>query len=135
MSIQDAKPASPFARTFGATKPVANSDKPKAQFWLNLGYAVTIEGEDGPEDRFVSLASGVPLDGQEVLPTTSRNVMLAKLNAARNDLHAQLMELAGDLAPGESRIVQLEVQLRRVNEDTPVTVDPTQNQFARKLVL
>lgn len=136
MSVQDtAKPVSPFARTFGAAKPVANGDKPKAQFWLNLGYAVTIQGEHGPEDRFVSLASGIPLDGQEVLPTTSRNVAFAQLNAARNDLHDQLMELAAQLAPGEDRIVQLEVQLRRVNEDVAVSVAPEQNQFARKLTL
>ena len=136
MSIQDAKPVSPFARTFGAKAAPAAGDKPKSQFWLNLGYGVTIAGEDGqPEDRFVSLASGIPLDGQEVLPTNSRNIPYAQLNAARNDLHDQLMELAGDLAPGESRMVQLEVQLRRVNEDVAVTVDPTKNQFARKLVL
>ena len=63
MSIQDAKPVSPFARTFGA-KAAPATDKPKSQFWLNLGYGVTVEGEDGPEDRFVSLASGIPLDGQ-----------------------------------------------------------------------
>lgn len=135
MSITDnaAKPVSPFARTFGAKAPAA--DKPKSQFWLNLGYSVTVEGETGPEDRFVSLASGIPLDGQEVLATNSRNIPYAQLNAARNDLHDQLMELAGDLAPGESRIVQLEVQLRRVNEDVAVTVDPNTNQFARKLSL
>ena len=136
MSITDnaAKPVSPFAKTFGAKAAPAN-DKPKAQFWLNLGYGVVVEGEDGPENRFVSLASGIPLDGQEVLATNSRNVAFAQLQAARNDLHDQLMELAAQLAPGEDRIVQLEVQLRRVNEDVAVTVDPSRNMFARKLSL
>jgi hypothetical protein len=133
MSITD-NAVSPFAKTFGAKAAPAN-DKPKAQFWLNLGYGVVVEGEDGPENRFVSLASGIPLDGQEVLATNSRNVAFAQLQAARNDLHDQLMELAAQLAPGEDRIVQLEVQLRRVNEDVAVTVDPSRNMFARKLSL
>ena len=46
-----------FEHTFG--KPQANNsskdDRPKAQFWLNIGYPVTVKTESGEEQRFVSL--------------------------------------------------------------------------------
>lgn len=133
-------PALNFTKVFGnAAKPAAaagtaQDDRPKAQFWLNIGYVAdhVIEGEDGP--RFISLPVGIPLDTMETLTTNSRNQVYALQQAARNDLMAQLIEHAQDLQPGQSTIVNLEIELRRVNEDAG-PVDTAHSPFARKLSL
>lgn len=130
-------------RTFGAfanqTAPQAGSSnvqKPKAQFWMNIGYDSGIPDENG-ENKFVSLPVGIPLDSMELLQTNSRNKDFAAFQAARNDLYEQVMEVCKSLEPGESRILGdstggLQVQVRRVNDDT-ATPDLATNQFAKKL--
>lgn len=117
---------------FGKKKSVA-SEKEKAQFWLNIGYSSGVTDENG-EEKFVSLPLGIPLDTQEHLATNSKNAEFAQFQAARNDLLDQLMEAAKSLAPGESRVVKLEVQLRRVNEEA-AAIPADQNMFARKLAI
>ena len=130
-------------RTFGAfanqVAPQAGGSKeqrPKAQFWMNIGYDSGIPDENG-ENKFVSLPVGIPLDGMELLQTNSRNKDFAAFQAARNDLYEQVMEVCKSLEPGESRILGdsaggLQVQIRRVNDDTAVP-DLATNQFAKKL--
>lgn len=134
-------PALQFNKVFGAPKATTaasaaptQDDRPKAQFWLNIGYQADgiIDGEDAP--RFISLPVGIPLDTMETLPTNSRNQVYALQQAARNDLMAQLIEHAQGLAPGASTIVNLQIELRRVNEDAG-PVDTAQSPFARKLDL
>lgn len=129
-----------FNKLFGTTAPKAgetaakSDDRPKAQYWLNIGYQADgiIEGEDAP--RFISLPVGIPLDTMETLPTNSRNQVFALQQAARNDLMSQLLEAAGQLKSGESKIVNLQIELRRVNEDQG-PVDTAHSPFARKLDL
>ena len=128
-----------FEHTFG--KPQANNsskdDRPKAQFWLNIGYPVTVKTESGEEQRFVSLPTGIPLDTQEALPTNSRNSEFAAFQAARNNLHDQFMAVAAKLQPGEDKIIGLgdsglAIQIRRVNEESaPVSTE--QNPFVAAL--
>jgi hypothetical protein len=131
-----------FTKTFGtnntstkSSAPAANShsDKPKAAFWLNVGYDSGVTDEEG-ESRFVSLPVGIPLDTQDKLPTNSRNKDFAAFQAARNDLLDQLMELAHSMEPGEERILNLQLQLRRVNDVAP-EASLSDNKFARKLSL
>ena len=120
-----------FEHTFG--KPQANNsskdDRPKAQFWLNIGYPVTVKTEAGEEQRFVSLPTGIPLDTQEALATNSRNAEFAAFQAARNNLHDQFMAVAAKLQPGEEKIIGLgdsglALQIRRVNvESAPVSTE------------
>lgn len=132
-------PALQFNKIFGKTAPAAaaataQDDRPKAQYWLNIGYQAdgVIEGEDTP--RFISLPVGIPLDTMETLPTNSRNQVYALQQAARNDLMAQLIDHAQGLEPGQSTIVNLQIELRRVNEDAG-PVDASHSPFARKLSL
>lgn len=126
-----------FNKTFGtdkATAPAASaSNKPKAQLWLNIGYDSGVKDESG-ETRFVSLPVGIPVDTMEALPTNSRNKEYAQFNAARNNLHEQIMAVAAGLEAGESRILNLQIQLRRVNEDAP-DVGTEDNAFAKTLTL
>lgn len=127
-----------FDKTFGS-KPAGKStgskaDQPKAQFWLNIGYAAQRDTPEGVEDIFISLPMGIPLDTQEALPTNSRNHQYAQFNGARNNLMEQIMDAAKLLAPGEQRVLNLEIQLRRVNEEA-ADVSNEDNQLIRKLAL
>jgi hypothetical protein len=130
-----------FGKTFGNNAPTtvtgssSKSDQPKAQLWLNIGYPVDIPVEGGgTEERFVSLPLGIPLDTQEHLPTNSRNEVFAQFQGARNDLLDQIMEAAKALKPGEDKLLNLSIQLRRVNEDA-APVAKENNMFARQLAL
>ena len=67
-------------RTFGsrfnsqaaASQPAAET-RPKAQFWLNVGYVSNVKDEDGTY-RFVSLAQGIPLDSVEAFKAAQPGV-------------------------------------------------------------
>jgi hypothetical protein len=124
-----------FEKTFGATaKPADKKDLPKANFWLNIGYSVTVDTDQGTEERFVSLPMGIPVDTQELLPTNSRNQDWAAFSAARNNLLEQITEYGKTLKPGEDAILNLQIQLRRVNEEAPAATADN-NPFVRKLAL
>ena len=86
------------------------------------------------ETRFVSLATGIPVDTQEKLATNSRNAEYAAFQHARNNLHDQIMAAAQKLQPGEERMLNLQIQLRRVNDE----VEPAfgdDNMFIKKVDL
>lgn len=121
----------PTPAQFGKSSAPAASDKPKAEFWINLGYT-SEHLDDKGEPYFISLPQGIPLDTQEQLPTNSRNDQFAAFSAARNDLHDQLLAHAANLQPGEATTVKLEVQIRRVNAPA-APIDPTNNPMVRKI--
>ena len=113
----------------------AQDDRPKSQFWLNIGYPVDYAvDEHTTEVRFVSLPAGIPLDAQEKLPTNSRNDQFAAFQSARNTLLEQLLAIAQTLEPGQEKMINLQVQLRRVNADAePVKAE--NNPFVMTLNL
>ena len=128
-----------FNRPFGsntanaagvAGNATATPAKPKATLWLNAGYTTTVVVDGVEEERFVNLPIGMPVDTMELLPTNSRNAEFAQFRMAQNDLLNQIMELGKSLAPGEAKTINLELQLRRVNEDV-APVPSGQNPFAR----
>lgn len=119
---------------FGANKSAAvaaKSDKPKAQFWLNVGLVKEVKGED----VFLSLPIGIPLDTQDRLPETSSNKEYAQMQAARNNIVDQLMAYAETMEAGDDVIIDLKVQLRRVKATQEVSVKPDENPFAIALDL
>lgn len=122
--------------SFGAKKEETKSasDKPKAQFWLNIGYAVEVPTESGTEERFVSLPQGIPLDTQEAVSTKTKNKEWQAFQVARNDLLKQIMAVAEQLEPGEEHLLNLQIQLRRVTNEEEVT-EVAGNPFARNLDL
>ena len=128
-----------FNRTFGSNTAnaagtlnaaPATPAKPKATLWLNAGYTTTVVVDGVEEERFVNLPMGMPVDTMELLPTNSRNAEFAQFRMAQNDLLNQIMELGKSLAPGEAKTINLELQLRRVNEDV-APVPNGENPFAR----
>lgn len=115
--------------TFGQSNAAAKTDKPKAQFWLNIGY---VANEGSEEEKFISLPTGIPLDTQEPLPTNSSNADFRAMRCAQNDLLEQLIEYAQNLEPGEEGIINLQVQLRRVKAEA-ADIPADENKYARKL--
>ena len=94
-------------RTFGqrfnsaATDAAPTGDaRPKANYWLNIGYVSYVKDEDGTY-RFVSLAQGIPLDTLESLSVNHRNANYAHFRQAQNELRDDLIEEAKKLKPGE----------------------------------
>lgn len=119
-----------FARDFGAgSNNVAGKadTKPKAEFWLNLGYVTNVKDEETGENRFVSLPMGIPLDTQEHLDTSKGKPEFKAFQHARNELCKDLMQsvIDRDLKPGESFVIPLQgdtglaIQIRRVSEQVP----------------
>lgn len=132
-----------FNKTFGAaaqqeTKGQTNNgsssqNRPVANFWLNIGYVAEGAGDDG-EDRFVSLPVGIPVDTMEPVSVNSRSDSYREFQSARNDLYEQVMAVAKNLKPGEDKILNLQIQLRRIGEERgPVAAE--QNRYARNLEL
>lgn len=141
-----------FTKTFGNIDTQSSSangrkeDRPKAQYWLNIGYysEIVVEAEDGGESkivsRFVSLnKGGVPLDTLETLKTNQRDKVQAAFSSACNDLRDQLLDACKNLAPGGEKLIGevggLQFQLRRVNEELTTEEASTGNPFVRKLAL
>lgn len=113
--------------------PVSRQDLPKAQLWINLGYDSGVKQEDGTT-RFVSLPQGIPLDTQEEVSTKSSNTEYSKFQQARNHLLQQVIEACKDLAPGQSKMVNLQVQVRRVMDEAE-DIPEIENEFIQKLSL
>lgn len=118
---------SAFASKFSK---VAAPVQEKSMLWINIGYQTDVADAEG-KPVFVSLARGIALDQIPDQPTNSSNEGFAHLRAAQNDLRDQLLAAAAKLAPGETKIVDVQLQIRRVNEET--TVDLSQNPLAKKL--
>jgi hypothetical protein len=115
MAITPANTGISFAPRTGA-RTSSKTDQPKAQFWMNVGYYA---GE-GDDRRFVSLPVGIPLDTQEPLKVSGQNQSYNDFNGARNELLKALVEAAGGLPPGGEDLVNLQIQLRRVNDEVQV---------------
>ena len=109
-----------------------DQQRPQAKVWLNIGYELddTQRGDDGYD--FVSLASGIPLDQLDDLPTRSKNATYKAFQEARNDLRDQLLALAAEMQPGQSRIVNLQVQLRLVEDEPENTTAGDLNPFINR---
>lgn len=127
-----------FSKTsFGPkTTNTANKDEqPKAQFWMNIGYAVDVPVDGGGmETRFVSLPQGIPVDTQEHLKISGKNAEWKQFQSARNGLLDQILAAAKELAPGEEQLLNLQIQLRRVNDEES-DVPAGENMFARTISL
>lgn len=122
---------SSFAKSFGASKNTSKEDKPKANFWLNIGLEKDVNGEK----IFLALPVGIPLDTQERLKETSSNKEFAQLQAARNHLLEQLIKFSGkELKPGEDTLIDLQVQIRRVRDHEDVSTG-SDNPYAIQLDL
>ena len=118
---------------FGKNAPKASTatvveEKVKSQLWVNVGYSIEVEGEQ----VFVSIPMGIPVDSIKELPTNTRNAEFNMLNQARNQLLADITSASEDLESGESHVLELEVQLRRIDKEVDPLPAGSSNPFLRK---
>lgn len=128
-------PSNPPASSNGAN----GAEREKAKFWANIGFTATqpvLDAEGKPtketEQYFIALPGGIPLDSLKKVPTNSSNASYAARQQATNALYDKVMEVADSLEPGEDRIVNLQVQVRRVREEQP-EADLSQNTFVASM--
>ena len=114
------------------TATAAPQERAKAQYWLNVGYTVQEQTDEGIVDTFISLPLGIPLDDQKTLPTNSSNARYAALSSARNSLYEQLMAVCAELGDGEEQLLDLQIQVRKVRSEQ-ATVSAGENPFLKKL--
>lgn len=121
-------------KKFGSTTNNAApaDDRPKAEFWINLGYESDHIVEETGKPLFISLPQGIPLDTQEHLSTNMSNAQFAAMRSAQNDLLDQLTTHAQHLQPGEECFVTLTVQVRRVKAPS-APINPENNPLIKKL--
>lgn len=108
----------------------AQSEQPAAQFWINLGYSQTVTNAETnePEQVFVSLPYGIPLDTQKAFELKGSPNMV-KLRDAQNKLLDSMITAANKLAPGEERLIcvdettGLSVQMRRIKDPVTAVAD------------
>lgn len=116
--------------------PAPVQERAKATVWLNIGGVKQITFQDGgetvTEDVFVSLPFGVPFDAMKrhVIKGDLKSPKNLRL-AAENQLMDLIEQAAAATQPGSTRIFKtLQVQLRRVAEETEVTAeDNASNPF------
>lgn len=139
MSLDFANRFAPAGTSAASSSTGTRRDLPKAKAWLNIGYTVPVRVQDGEEvreeTRFVSLPVGIPLDTMDEIQITSRNTEFAQFQAARNGLLSELKAAAEALQPGEERIINLQIQLRHVNDAVTAPAADETNPFVAKLDL
>lgn len=119
----------------------AREEREQAKVWINIGYYVTVAGENGEETRFVNLPLGMPLDTMKPVKITGQNQSWMKLQTARNGLLDEMQKLGAELKPGQTIDLNqtggLVIQLRRAddklevqNQDNEFSVDLTKLMFA-----
>lgn len=104
------------ATPFGTTA----EERPRSQLWLNIGYETN--------GKFISLPFGLPLDNMNEADTRSQNSDYVKQQMAKNALLAQLKAAGAGLQPGQEVTVNLELRLRRVNDD--LAISSNENEYA-----
>ncbi len=102
------------------------ADREPSQYWLNIGRQ-TGEGEDA---RFVRLPLGVAVDGMKPTAIKGQNADYNEFTQAGNNMLARVQEICGELAPGESRIVNLQVEVRRINGEVEAPVLADDSKYA-----
>lgn len=116
-----------FGAKAPATSPAIVEEKVKSQLWVNVGYSIEVNGES----VFVSIPMGIPVDSVKELPTNTRNAEFNLLNQARNQLLQDITAAAEDLEAGESHVLELEVQLRRIDKEVDPLPANGNNPFLR----
>lgn len=128
MALQFATaPAFPGTNNGNSTQ----TDRPKAQVWLNVGTTVDIPNPDTGEMEsvFVALPVGIPLDTMEAMEVRGSNKNWAHMVQAKNWLLDQLQALGGNVKPGEEQLVDgLQIQVKRVGKSQAST-DEGDNPF------
>lgn len=94
-----------------------------SDFWANIGYSVV--NPDTGDDMFIGLPFGMAIDTMKPRDLPRTNGKMRQLRVAQNALLEKIQAAAAQLAPGESIILPLEIELRRNAEDEGITESDT----------
>lgn len=116
------------------TSSAPRAEKPKAEFWANIGMTVPLTnpltGEI--ETTFVSLPFGSAVDTMDPVEIKGQNVNYNNLQEGKNALRQHLLDVGANLQPGQEVVLPyLQVQLRRVGK--PAASAPGQNPFLQAM--
>lgn len=89
------------------------TERKPSQIWANIGAVIPGAADDG-SDLFVSLPSGLPLDDMKPVQVRGTNQNSIHLKQVKNTLLDELQKLGASMAPGERRVVPLQVEIYRV---------------------
>lgn len=112
-------------RPFSTSRRTNEEAQEASAYWMNVGMN-HVDPETG-EETFIAIGQGVP--SNTIRPSTGGG----ELAQAKNYLARQIEDLAMSLEPGESTVVNLTVQIRRVG-DAAAKIDPD-NRFLNSLRL
>lgn len=116
-----------------AASAAAKTDRPQSQVWANIGVMVKGGGPDG-EDTFVSLPYGVPIDTMEPSKVPTKAGPGRDLFMAKNALLAQIQKFAESLPPGGHQILNLQIQLQRVNSEEAAAQSDSENPLLKAIM-
>lgn len=113
-------------------------DKPKTEFWINIGWETNEVDETTGRNIFVAMPGGIPLESIKPKPLKGKGVYLEMLEAG-NAILEDVFGLAGKLNPGEAIILssgkesgQLSIELRRIGAEAQPTPEGG-NRFLRRM--
>lgn len=112
----------------------AHSEKKKAKYWVNIGYAT--QGMNSQtnemEEVFISLPFGIPLDTMSLADLKGGDFN-RRLARSKNALLQTFLDKAESLEAGEEQILdmgaKLQVRIRRVTEETEQSAGDTFQPF------
>ena len=113
-----------FTQNLGKKEPSKNGDYTPSEYWCNIGL----------EKNGVFLSPfGIALDKQrkKTIPgPLTKNPEFRNQRIAEVALHNKIEEVMASLKPGESVILPLQVEIRRISEKENVEeIDPSENPF------
>lgn len=123
-----------FGSIFGGADKAApasgnKTDRAPSQYWLNIGK----EAGEGDTARFVSLPMGVAVDGMKPTAIRGSNEDYNAFTATRNAMLERIVAICGELEPGEERLVNLQVQLRRIAGEVEAPAVTDESPYAAAL--
>ena len=114
--------------SFAKSAPAAQQERPREEFWLNVGWYADAVNENGEAFRqFISLNYGIPLSSVKAEKLGSNPAWNA-LVQAKNSILEQLMAKAQELEPSQTFDIGEGngpiLQIRRVGEKVEVENNP-----------
>lgn len=97
----------------------AGNELPESRGWINIGFTkVMPDAQGNPINRFINLASGIPVDSIPAFKASPTNL----LRQEQNHLRAQILDKLETMAPGQEEVIHLEVRIRRVFDQAEIAL-------------
>ncbi len=136
MAVLGLQAAPRSSSTPAASRPAeAAQERPVAQYYLNIGVTLDVEGADGTTTQeFISIPVGLALDNIKTMEYRGSNDEWLNKVQVKNAILAKIQRLATEQAPGSGEVIEdLQVQVFRRKADTAApaaSANPLMSQLA-----